>query len=304
MDNSTRRAPDPAYRTILVPLDGSHLAAGALLTARALAARFGATIHTVTVAISGFEMDRMRAEAAQALGTDADDPHIHVEVDTDVAGAVHDQAAELDSCLVCTSTHGRGRVAGTVVGSTARDIIERGREPVVVAGPLVVHPDPEDETATPPLEVDHLVACVDGSPVSERGLPIASAWARALGMKLTIVTVAEPCPPPVRIGAPWRRHHGPNEDADEYARRLGEEWALEAHGLDTFVVYDPIGAAAGMKDYLATHPTGLIAVTSHLPEQLPHLVFGSGAADIVHTSTAPVLVIPAPHEHAARREVA
>ena len=31
---------------------------------------------------------------------------------------------------------------------------------------------------------------------------------------------AEPCPPPVRIGAPWRRHHGPNEDADEYVRRL------------------------------------------------------------------------------------
>ena len=107
-------------------------------------------------------------------------------------------------------------------------------------------------------------------------------------MKLTLVTVAEPCPPPVRIGAPWRRHHGPNEDADEYLRRLGEQWALEAPGLDTFVVYDPISAAAGMKDYLAAHPTGLIAVTSHLRDRLPHLVFGSGAADIVHTSTAPV----------------
>jgi len=302
MDNSTtsgsrgRRAPDPAYRTILVPLDGSHLAAGALRTARALAARFGATIHTVTVATSDFEVDRMRAEAARDLGTEGADPRIHVEVDTDVARAVHRCASELDSCLVCTSTHGRGRVAGTVVGSTAREIIERGREPVVLAGPLVVHPDPEDETATPPLEVDHLVAGVDGSPVSERGLPIASAWAHALGMKLTIVTVAEPCPPPVRIGAPWRRHHGPNEDADEYARRLSHQWALEAPGLDTFVVYDPISAAAGMKDYLAAHPTGLVAVTSHLREQLPHLVFGSGAADIVHTSTAPVLVIPAPHE--------
>ena len=112
-------------------------------------------------------------------------------------------------------------------------------------------------------------------------------------MKLTIVTVAEPCPPPVRIGAPWRRHHGPNEDADEYLRRLGERWALDAPGLDTFVVYDPISAAAGMKDYLAAHPTGLIAVTSHLRDRLPHLVLGSGAADIVHTSTAPALVVPA-----------
>ena len=49
-----------------------------------------------------------------------------------------------------------------------------------------------------------------------------------------------------------------------------------------------------MTDYLDAHPTGLIAVTSHLRDPIAHLVFGSGAADIVHTSTAPALVIPAP----------
>jgi nucleotide-binding universal stress UspA family protein len=69
-----------------------------------------------------------------------------------------------------------------------------------------------------------------------------------------------------------------------------------APGLDTFVVYDPISAAAGMKDYLAAHPTGLVAVTSHLRRRFAHTVFGSGAADIVRTSTAPALVIPAPEE--------
>ena len=177
--------------------------------------------------------------------------------------------------------------------SGARDIIERGGQPVVVAGPLVVHPDLEDDAATPPLEVDHLVACVDGTQTSERGLSVAAAWAHALGMKLTLVTVAQPCPPPVRIGTPWRRHHGPNEDADEYIRRLGEAWALEAPGLDTFVVYDPISAALAMRDYLAAHPTGLVAVTSRLRDRLPHLMLGSGAADIVQVSTAPVLVVPA-----------
>jgi nucleotide-binding universal stress UspA family protein len=111
-------------------------------------------------------------------------------------------------------------------------------------------------------------------------------------MKLTLVTVAEPCPPPVRIGAPWRRHHGPDEDADAYLHRLGDAWALEAPGLDTFVAYDPIGPGSGMRDYLAAHPAGLVAVTSRLRDRLPHLVYGSGAADIVHASTAPVLVIP------------
>ena len=88
-------------------------------------------------------------------------------------------------------------------------------------------------------------------------------------MTLTIVTVAEPAPPPVRIGAPWRRHHGPNEDADEYIRHLGARWVREAPGLETSVVYDPISAADGMRDFLAAHPAGLIAVTSHLRRWVP-----------------------------------
>jgi nucleotide-binding universal stress UspA family protein len=292
MSGSALRATEPAYRTILVPLDGSHFAKGALPTARALAARFGATIHVVTVASSDFELDRRRVETTQAVGTDPDDPRIHVEVDTDVAAAVHRLASNLDACLICLSTHGRGRASGTLIGSTAREIIERCDKPVVVAGPVVVHADLDDETEIRPLGVDHIVACVDGTRESELGLEVVAAWGHALRMKLTVVTVAEPCPPPVRIGVPWRRHHGPNEDADEYVRRLGEQWALAAPGLDTAVVYDPIGPASGMKDYLAAHPTGLVAVTSHVRGPLAHLVFGSGAADIVHASTAPVLMIP------------
>ena len=290
--NPIDRAPEPTYRTILVPLDGSPFSTGALPTARALAARFGATIHTVTSVIFNIEWERIRGEAAHVLGTDPDDPRIHIAVDTDDAAAVYRCASDLDACLICLSTHGRGRVPGTLIGSTARDIIERCRQPVVVAGPLVVHPDPDDETAIRPLGVDHLVACVDGTPDSELGLAVVAAWGDALGMKVTVVTVAEPCPPPLRIGVPWRRHHGPNEDADEYVRRLREQWALAAPGLDTAVVYDPISPASGMKDYLAAHPTGLVVVTSHVRDPLPHLVFGSGAAEIVHTSTAPVLVIP------------
>ena len=296
MNRSAHRAPEPVHRTILVPLDGSHVAVGALPTARALAARFDASIHTVTATVSDFEVQRIRAEAAHALGADPNDPRIHVEVDTDFAAAVHRCASQLETCLICLSTHGRGRVAGIVIGSTARDIIERSNEPVVVAGPYVVDADPDDETAIRPLGVDHLVVCFDGTPASELGLPVAAAWANALAMKLTLVTVAEPCPPPVRIGAAWRRHHGPDEDADEYVRRLGEQWALTAPGLDTFVVYDPISAAAGMVDYLAAHPTGLVAVTSHPHRRFAPTVFGSRAADMVRTSTAPALVIPAPRE--------
>ncbi|HEX5615742.1 MAG TPA: universal stress protein [Acidimicrobiia bacterium] len=296
MNSCARRDLDPIHRTVLVPLDATRFADAAIPTARALAARFGATVHTVSVVVSDFERDRIRAQGARALDTDPTDPRIHVEVDSDVAAGVHRCAARLDESLICLSTHARGRVGGTLIGSTARDIIERARRPVVVAGPLVVDPDPDDRSVAAPLGVDRLVACVDGTTGSEAGLRVAAAWAHALGMKLTVVTVAEPCPPPLRIGAPWRRHHGPQEDADEYVRRLAETWALEAPGLDTVVVYDPIGVGPGLRDHLEEHPAGLVAVTSRLRDRVPHLVLGSGAADIVHASNVPVLVIPAPPE--------
>jgi nucleotide-binding universal stress UspA family protein len=293
-------AADPTYRSVLVPLDGSNHAAGALPTASALAARFDATIHAVTVALCDRQVERVRRAVALALGTDADDPRIHVEVADDVAAAVHRCASQLDPCLICLSTQGRGRVPGALLGSTAHDIIERSSSPVVVAGPFLVHPDAEDGCSAPPLGADHLVACVDGTPFAERGLPVAAAWARALGMKLTIVTVAEPCPPPARIGAPWRRHHGPDEDADEYMRRLHEQWAHAVAGLETAVVYNPITPGAGVRDYLASHPTGLISVTARLRDRPARAVFGSGTAEIVRNSTAPALVVPTKAEQPGR----
>jgi nucleotide-binding universal stress UspA family protein len=298
MEDLIHRSPDPAYRSVLVPLDGSSGAVGVMPTAQALAARFGATIHTVTVSATGRREPAIRTYAANALGTDPDDPRIHHTTGTDVAEAVRQCAAELEASVVCLATHARGRVAGTLLGATAREIAAGGPSPVVAAGPFVTHPDPDDDVTTPPLHADHLVACVDGTPESELGLPVAAAWAHTLGMKLTILTVAEPCPPPLRIGAPWRRHHGPDEDADEYVRRLGEQWALDAPGLETSVVYDPIGPGSGLKDYLESHPTGLIAVTTRSRNALGRALIGSGAVEILRISTAPALVVPFGTEHA------
>jgi len=246
MSDTPVRAAAPAYRTILVPLDGSDAALRAVPTAQALGRRFGAAVS--------------------------------------VSRAILPQAAAVDDCMLCLSTDGHGRVAGPFAGSVARG-------PVVVVGPFVGRPNTGRDHPHAPLEADRLVACVDGHEASEAVLPVAAAWAHALGMKLTIVTVAEPCPPPLRIGAPWRRGHGPEEDADEYVRRLADRWSIEAPGVDGDVVYDPISPASGMRDYLAARPTGLIAIGSPRRGGLHHLL-GSAGAGIVHASTVPALVVP------------
>jgi nucleotide-binding universal stress UspA family protein len=286
------RGPEPAYRHVLVPLDGSDLAAGALPTARSLAERFEATVHTIGVASRPDDADRLRTHAAAALGVEPGDRRVHVAVSDDPAAGIGRQAGELGSCLVCMSSHGRGRLSGALLGSVARSVLEGGRAPIVVVGPAAIPSDLDRRRTAARLGAGRLVACVDGGAASEEVLPAAAAWAHALGMALTIVTVAEPSPPPVAVGATWHRHHGPDADADEYMRGLAKRWSGVVPDVQADVVYDPIGVGEGMEDYLEAHPTGLVAVTTHARTGLGRVVFGAGAADIVRVATAPVLVLP------------
>ena len=280
------------YRYVLVALDGSKFAAAAAHTGRALAARFDAELHTVSVAEDADEVEVLRSDAAAVLGPDGAAEHVHVVVGDDPAAVIAETAAGLGSSLLCMSTHGRGRVTGAVTGSVARSLLQRTREPIVAVGPFADRPGPFSSGAPIPLSVPRLVACVDGSPPSESLLPVAGAWADALGMSLTILTVAEPAPPPVRPDATWYRRHGPEEDADAYIRRLGEKWRDAAKEVNAEVVYDPISPADGLRTYLDQNPAGMVAVTTHARSGLRRVLLGADAANIVHASTAPALVVP------------
>jgi nucleotide-binding universal stress UspA family protein len=280
------------YRYVLVPLDGSKFAAAAAGTGRALAARFGAELHAVSVAEHADEADVLRSVATSVLGPDSAAEHVHVVVGDDPAAAIAETAAGLGPSLICMSTHGRGRVTGAVVGSVARALLQGTREPIVAVGPFADRPRPFASTVPVPLSVPRLVACVDGSPASETLLPIAGAWADALGMSLTILSVAEPTPPPVRPDVRWYRRHGPDEDADAYIGHLGEKWKDVAKEVDAQVVYDPVSPADGLRTHLDQHPAGMVAVTTHARTGLWRVLLGADAANIVHASTAPALVVP------------
>lgn len=287
-----RTMTEPRYRHVLVPLDGSEFAAAAVPTARELAERFGAELHAVSVAKTPADVEKMRSHAAAALGLSGSDERVLAVVGHDAAQVIEARAADLGSCLVCLSTHGHGRFAGAVIGSVARSLVESAREPIVAVGPSAERARETVPRPAAPLSVPRLVACVDGSAASETLLPLAIDWAAALEMSLTILTVAEPTPPPARLDATWRRHHGPDEDADAYVKRLGEQWSGAPVPVDTHVVYDPIGPGDGIRAYQDEQPTGLVAVTTHARTGVERVLFGAGAADMVHRSRTPALVVP------------
>src|SRR5207244_7813305 len=70
-----------------------------------------------------------------------------------------------------------------------------------------------------PLSVRRIVACVDGSGPSEQVLPLAAAWARALGMSMTILTVIEDTLPPLRPERQKGRYES-HPDAESYVDAL------------------------------------------------------------------------------------
>ena len=128
--------PGLGYRHVLVPLDGSEFAEAALPAAHAMAARFNATVHTITVAVRSEDVEHLRGRAAAALGTARRDGRVQVIVGDDPPGAIKRRVHEPGECFVCLSTRGHGRVAGAVIGSVARSLLQQAPEPMVAIGPV------------------------------------------------------------------------------------------------------------------------------------------------------------------------
>ena len=281
-------------RHVLVPVDGSELALQAMPTARVLAARFGAELQTVSVADRDEDPDHLRALAAAALGVDASATSVCVTSGVDPAEAITARARELEDCVVCMSSHGRGRLHGALVGSVARSVLLGSAEPMVVLGPSADNPgwSPRPRSWPEPLSTPRIVACVDGSDRSEQVLPVAASWAALLEMSLTIVTVVGDDPSPIE-SEPTNTTYGSHANAASYLDALATHWRREVNlDVDSEVLRSPIGPASGIRAYLAGRPAGLIAVTTHARSGLDRARLGAQAANIVHASIVPCLVAP------------
>ena len=266
-------------RNVLVPLDGSELALQALPTARVLAQRLGAELHTVTVARGAEEADRARALGAVALGVPVGDRRVFVVTDGDPEEVILVRAGALGWCLVCMATHGRGRLRAVLVGSVARSLLQLSVDPIVALGPVADNPgwSPRPRSWPEPLSVPRMVACVDGSRTSEQVLPLAA-------VSLTILTVVDD-----ELPSAGRRN------AEPHIEQLVQEWRHHVPDTDGEMVRDPIGPANGVRVHLEQRPAGLVALTTSARSGMQRLKLGAATAAIVRASVAPCLVAPGRH---------
>jgi nucleotide-binding universal stress UspA family protein len=269
---------------VLVPVDGSDLAERALAPGAWLARRLGAELHHVTARVSRDERwwyERYRARlAARYPGSTA-----HLSDARDVAGAILATARGLDPCLVCLGTHGRSRRVA-LMGSTFADVAARGDAPLLAVGHRA-RPRTDAEAA-------RIVVCVGGRSTAEQALPLAAAWARHLGMSVSLVTASDP----ILVADEDLRgevRYGATGDPGAYLDELRSRPELAGLEVDAVVLWALGYPHVAIGEALDRHPAALVVTTSHARRGLARAALGSEAARIVRQSPAPVLVQPARH---------
>ena len=272
------------YHRIVVPLDGSELAERAVRPAAELAERFGSTITPVAVVgddAETLDVKEHLRDTATRLGREPGD--IRVEVGDDPAREILRVIHERPDSLVCMGSHGRSGLGEALLGSVAKQIVQGTEAPLVLIGP---------HCREAPLSFERLMACIDGSTVSEEILPLAASWASSLGMQLWLAHVVEPGAAEALAEALERFGSAPSDDVreDNYLRLVVAD--LAHHGVkanwDVLHGHDP---ARAIVDYADAQAISLLAVSTHGRSCWARVAIGSTAARVVHDSPCPVLVM-------------
>lgn len=287
---------------ILVPLDGSELAEGAIAYAVALAKALGESVVLMT-AWEGTESELGANYPAMALEIEQKassyyntylegirariGPGIVTEtrvVSGEAADAILAVADEIRARLLAIATHGRSGIGRWLYGSTAGRLLRTSKVPIVTVGPHAL------EKSTADVSVRHIMVPLDGSPLSETALPMARELAAAVGGRITLVRAVR-----------WAAQTYPYSLPDAYIPQVDEELEAGAKAylrtmeaevtevpVDAFVVRGMV--ADGLIDVVEKKGVDLVVMTTHARRGIFRAALGS-TADRMLQGPAPVLLV-------------
>lgn len=309
------------YSCVLVPLDGSALAAQVLPYAGLVAKSTGATVVLLRVVNpypgelvrEGISIYRENDEQGAAVPSAADWEDVLSRINSDAQAYLDEMAGTLRSdgvtvetvvkdgdpadcileeadkdagTLIAMSTHGRSGVGRWVLGSVTDKIVRGGRHPMLVtrAHEGGAHP------------VNRVVLSLDGSELSEQAQPHAVEMAKALGVGVTVLRAVSLNP----YGDAFTEYAPINTtrdlagdleaDAQTYVAAKVEE--IQSAGLSDVggsvvtgypasVILDEVGDAGEKLVTMATHGRAGMA----------RLLLGSVTDRVVRHSAGPVFVV-------------
>jgi nucleotide-binding universal stress UspA family protein len=314
-------------RHVLVPLDGSPLAEGALPWAVAVAQALPARVTLLRVlekpSISGatshhhdavdWEMRRVEAESALnriQRELKARDLASSVELlEGRPAEQIVNFARAQDVDLVVLSSHGEGGLSGWALSSTVLMVVARTHNSVLVVPARASHGRKIGE-----VQIRRLLVPLDCSPRAECILPLATALSRAHDAEIILAhVVPEPemprrLPPSgedLAIASTLTERN--RVEAERYLGELRDRLVEQKLRITTRIVVSSQRAQAvrGMADEAGVD---LVMVSAHGRTGDAREQYGSVATRLLEQSHRPILVLqdlgagrePTPAEEAAR----
>ena len=279
-------------KTILVPLDGSHLAEAALPYGRLLAAALGAQLELLAVAqavdgdrATGSESlaEYLAAVAEQVCGTQSVTRRVAVG---DAAEEIVRAAQAADIAAMVLATHGRGGVRRAIIGSVADKVMRQTPVPLLIVRP------PETFDPSAPAVLHRLMAPLDGSTRAEAALPWVSTLATATGAAVLLVRAE----PPMIERVPSLEYVPDFTDLDTAIVAKAQTYLDEARGRlpATLHVETRVVPQAGLQlpRYAQDADIDLVVMTSRGQGGMQRLLLGSVADRMVRLGP-PVMLVPA-----------
>jgi nucleotide-binding universal stress UspA family protein len=195
-------------------------------------------------------------------------------------------ATDLGARAIVIATHGRSGIGRWLYGSTTAGVLRSSPVPVKAVGPHAL------DASRPGVAIKHVLCPLDGTPLAEAALPVASSIAERTGARLSLIRVVN-----------WAALSYPytlpdayvpqidkelEESAKTYLQRKERESTVKA---SAFVVR---GAPADrLIDFVHREAVDLVVMTTHGRGGLARAALGS-TADRMVQAAAPVLLIRPP----------
>jgi nucleotide-binding universal stress UspA family protein len=259
----------PPYPHVVVATDGSRLSESALVGGSNLAARTSADLHVFHASWGPRSEESVVAQVDRVL----QGQQCKLEIRDAVASPstmIADYATQLGGeSIVAVGTHGRGSVGVSVLGSTAVDLLARTNQATLAYGPGAEHP----------LDIQRVVACVDGSQFSEASVPEGARWASALDVPLWVIQVV-----PAYLSSFVRAFES------NYVRNL----AGELEGLRNEVQWDVLHSTSPAQSILELYgndPSTMVIMATHGLVGLRRVLVGSISTEVVKEAWGPVVMV-------------
>lgn len=286
------------YKRILVPLDGSELAEGALPYAEGVAIRLHSEVILLTVCAPGDWLKRplkayleKRAGELSSLGIKAS----ALVVQGNVAHEILDFAEKNDINLIIISTHGHTGPSIWPLGGVTNKLLQKSRLPILLISSRKL------EAVLREKELRKVLVPLDGSQFAEGIVPYVEDLTEEIDNEVILIRVIEPVqiPDVVRYTAGFDEQKYEKEltaRAEMEAKRYlsKKESALRNKGVkvsSTSLLGMP---AQTILQYAEDNSVSLIALSTHGFSGITRWAYGSVASKIIESSSKPVLLVRPP----------